>query len=189
MEWAPFDSVDATSLRWLSRSEQPRVFELLAGEQPLATLSWKAGSGSLTEVQTSQGTWTLKRIGFLNPTITVRKAGGTENIARLSVHWRSHRIEVAGGPSYRFHRAGLLVPAWQVTTEDGHEVLHIEPVREDRKLVAGAVVAPAAASRLPEFALLAVISWYFIVLAWFEDEALVPFEGPDAPPTPAGEAP
>jgi hypothetical protein len=91
---------------------------------------------------------------------------------------------VLGGRSYRFHRVGFLVPAWQVTSRDGKEVLHVEPVREGRHLRGGAVVVAPEATDLPELLLLSVLSWYFIVLAWFEDEAvetLAPFEGPDAP--------
>jgi hypothetical protein len=182
METKSFASVDATSLRWLRRSETPLGFDLLAGDQPVGTIDWHGGRGSLATARTALGAWTLKRSGFLNPAVTVRTEGGPTNIGRLTAHWRSHRIEVTGGPTYRFHRAGLLLPAWQVATEDGREVLHVEPVREGRKLVGGAVVAPPEAARLKEFPLLVVLGWYFIVLAWFEDEALVPFEGPDAAP-------
>jgi hypothetical protein len=179
-----FASVDATSLRWLRRSESPLAFDLLAGDQALASLRWRARNGTLVTVETALGTWTVKRVGFLNPRVTVRPEGGAVDLARLSVHWNYHQIEVVGGPAYRFHRAGVLVPAWKVTDASGREVLHIEPVREGRKLVGGAVIAPAASSRLPEFPLLVVLSWYFIVLAWFEDEAIVPLEGPDAPSAP-----
>ncbi|MGA8541927.1 MAG: hypothetical protein WB947_00055 [Thermoplasmata archaeon] len=182
MALTPIDSVDATSLRWLRGGDSPLEFALLAGDAGVAGLRWNGTSGSLATAHTVSATWTLKRVGFLNPRITVRASGGSQDAAHLSVHWNYHRIEIPGGPAYRFHRAGMLVPAWQITDEAGHEVLHIEPVREGRKLVGGAVISPAPATRRPEFALLAVVSWYFIVLAWFEDEALVPLEGPDAPP-------
>ena len=181
MDLASLDSVDATSLRWLRQSESPLEFDLSSGDRPLARLRWKSGTGTRAAVETSAGTWTLKRVGFLNPEITLRAEGVTVDLARLSVHWNYHRIEVTGGSSFRFHRVGVLIPAWQVTDESGSEVLHIEPVREGRKLVGGAVVASAASSRLDEFPRLLVLSWYFIVLAWFEDEALVPLEGPDLP--------
>lgn len=149
----------------------------------MATLTWKAGTGSLATARTAAGSWTMKRIGFLNPQVSVRAEGSATDAARLSVHWNYHRIELPGHPSYRFHRAGVLVPAWQVSTDGGGEVLHIEPVREGRKLVGGAVIAPATAKGLSELPLLLIVSWHFIVLAWFEDEAFVPLEGPDATST------
>jgi hypothetical protein len=183
MALAAFSSVDPTSLRWLRRGDTPLEFDLLAGELPVATLTWKAGTGSLATARTASSVWTLKRVGFLNPRVSVRAEGDPADVAHLSVHWNYHRIDVAGHPSYRFHRAGVLVPAWQVTKEDGTEVLHVEPVRDGRKLVGGAVIAPDVAKQLEELSLLTVVSWHFIVLAWFEDEAIVPLEGPDGPPT------
>jgi hypothetical protein len=183
----PFASVDRSALRWLRSQENPVEFTLSAGDSPVARLHWLPQGGSLATAETAQGSWTLKRGGFLNPHITVRKPGGGENLARLTVHLSHHAVELAQGVSYRFHRAGVLVPAWKITTDTGSEVLHIEPVREGRKLVGGAVIAPPTALDLPELLLLAVIGWYFIVLAWFEDEALVPLEGAERAPSGAGE--
>jgi len=188
MVFAPIKSVDATSLRWLRRNEKPLEFELLAGEQSVLTLRWNSGTGTLATAESAGGTWTLKRVGFLNPQVSVRVPGSTDDVARLSVHLNYHRIEIRGGPSFRFHRAGVLVPAWKVTEESGREVLHIEPVREGRKLMGGAVLAPEFAPALEGFLLLVLVSWYFITLAWFEDEALTPLEGPDLtvpPPRPS----
>lgn len=176
-------SVDASALRWLRTSKTPVAFELSAGDTPIGRLTWARDAGSLATWTTSDGSTTLKRVGFFHPRVTARRANDPRDIARVSVHLNYHRIELTGGPGYRFHRAGLLVPAWQVTTESGVEVLHVEPVREGRDLAGGAVVAPEAASKRPELALLLALSWYVIVLSWFEDEALVPFEGPDAPAT------
>jgi len=183
MELTPFASVDTTALRWLRTAPSPISFELSAGDSPIGRLAWARDSGSLATWTTSDGSTTLKRVGFFHPRVTARSGSDPRDIARVSVHLNHHRIELAHGPAYRFHRAGLLVPAWQVSTEAGVECLHIEPVREGRELAGGAVVTSPAASKRPELPLLLALSWYVIVLAWFEDEALVPFEGPDAPPT------
>ena len=181
MALVPFDSVDATSLRWLRRGERPLQFDLLAGERLVATLEWKAHGGTLATARTAQGSWTLKRVGFLSPEITVRSEGSTENVARLTAHLQYHRIELTDRLTYRFHRAGVLVPAWQVSEESGREILHIEPVRDGRTLVGGAVLAPEFAPALVGFRLLLLLSWYFIALAWFEDEAVAALEGTTAP--------
>lgn len=177
MTFVPFDSVDATSLRWLRRGESPLQFDLLAGDRLVASLEWKVHGGTLATARTAQGSWTLKRVGFLNPGITVRSEGSAENVARLTAHLQYHRIELTNHLTYRFHRAGVLVPAWQVTEETGREILHIEPVRDGRKLVGGAVLAPSFAPALVGFRLLLLVSWYFIALAWFEDETLATLEG------------
>jgi hypothetical protein len=183
MELAAFASVDATALRWLRTSGSPSAFELSAGDTPVGRLTWARDSSSLATWTASDGSTTLKRVGFFHPRVTARRPGSPRDIARVAVHLNYHRIELTGGPAYRFHRAGLLVPAWQVTTETGVEILHIEPVREGRDLAGGAVVTPVEASQRSELPLLLALSWYVIVLSWFEDEALVPFEGPDATAT------
>ena len=182
MALAPLSSVDRSALRWLRGQESPVLFSLLSGDSTAATLEWGPKGGSLATARSASAEWSLKRGGFLNPHITVRS--GETLLARLSVHLNHHQIDLPGGRSYRFHRAGILVPAWQVSSTAGKEVLHIEPAREGRHLRAGAVVVAPEAVELPELLLLVVLSWYFIVLAWFEDEAvetLAPFEGPDSP--------
>jgi hypothetical protein len=184
MALAPLSSVDRSALRWLRGQESPVTFSLLSGDSTAVTLEWGPKGGSLAVARSASEEWTLKRGGFLNPHITVRS--GERTLARLSVHMNHHQIDLPEGRSYRFHRAGILVPAWQVTSPTGKEVLHVEPVREGRHLRAGAVLVAPDAMDLPELLLLVVLSWYFIVLAWFEDEAvetLAPFEGPDSPAT------
>ena len=176
----PIATVDRTALRWLRTEENPTAFALASGDARVAEIRWARSGGSLAVADTAEGSWSLKRGGFLNPHVTVRVSGEPSDLARITAHLSSHRIEVRGGRSFRFHRAGMLVPAWTIALEDGRELLHIEPVREGRKLVAGAVIATPLGADLREFLLLAVAGWYFIVLAWFEDEALVPLEGPDA---------
>ncbi|MGA3022485.1 MAG: hypothetical protein ABSE66_06760 [Thermoplasmata archaeon] len=184
MALTPLASVDRSTFRWLRNRDHPVAFSLLSGDSTAATLEWRHKEGSLATARSSSDEWTLKRGGFLNPHITVRSGDAVR--ARLSVHLNHHQIDLPGGRSYRFHRAGVLIPAWQVTSSAGKEVLHVEPAREGRHLEAGAVVVAPDAMDLPELLLLVVLSWYFIVLAWFEDEAvetLAPFEGPDSPAT------
>ena len=182
MAISPLAAVDRTTLRWLRTREHPAAFSLLAGEATVAALEWVDRGGSLALLKSSGGEWSLNRGGFLNPHVTVRS--GDSRVARLSVHFNYHQIDFSGGRSYRFHRAGVLVPAWTVSSSAGSELVHLEPAREGRHLSAGAVLVSPEAVDLPDLMLLVAVSWYFIVLAWFEDEAvatLAPLEGPDAP--------
>jgi hypothetical protein len=166
----------------LRERDHPAAFSLSSGETTVATLEWARTGGSLATLRSATGEWTVKRGGFLNPLITARVGPVVE--ARLTVHLNYHEIDVAGGRSYRFHRAGVLIPAWKVTTPSGTELVHVEPVREGRHLAAGAVIVSDDGKDSPDLLLLIALAWYFIVQAWFEDEtveALAPLEGPDAP--------
>lgn len=183
MALAPFSSVDRTALRWLRTDEKPTAFSLLSGDAPVATLAWNRQGGTLATCTTAEGSWTFKRAGFLAPMITARVPKEPRPVARLLAHLRSHDVQIRGAPPYRLQRVSHILPAWRVVSEDDKEVLHIEPVAEHSSLRGGAVVV-SSRSDAAETLLLIALSWYFIVLAWFEDqlvEALVPFEGPDAP--------
>jgi len=96
-------------------------FTLSSGDLPLAQLRWADRSGSLAHAETAADLWTLKRGGFLNPHVTLRTTDSEAALARISVHFNYHSVSFAGGAVYRFHRAGILVPAWQITTEAGAE--------------------------------------------------------------------
>jgi hypothetical protein len=180
---APFASVDPSALRWLRTQETPAAFSLRAGDAEVATLTWERPGGSLATARSVETTWTLKRAGFLQPTILVRTGETAEPVARLSAHLARHEITVGQEPSYRLRHVSHLLPAWRLTTSRGEEVLHVEPVPERRSLQGGAVVV-APTGRSPSTLLLVILTWYFIVLSWFEDEAieaLAPYEGPDPP--------
>ncbi len=190
MVLVPFASVDSSALRWIRTRESPAAFSLSAGEQEVATLEWPRAGGSLAAARTAAESWTMKRAGFLQPTILVRVTGEEAPVARLSAHLSRHEITVGAGPGFRLRHASHLVPAWRLTTDQGTEVLHVEPVAEHRALSGGAVVVSPTVGGASTL-LLVVLTWYFVVLSWFEDEAidaLTPFEGPD-PPIGRGSAP
>lgn len=172
MEFVPFSSVDREALRWLRSSPAANEFHLLSGDALVGSLGWSESRGSLALAKTADHQWTIKRVGFLHPHVTVRNPDETKDIARLSSHLSHHRIELAGGAAFDLKRAGLLVPAWRLTSADGVEMLHIEPVREGRRLEGGTIeVSPSARDR-PELPLLTILTWYYVVLAWREDEAV-----------------
>lgn len=186
MALSSFASVDRSALRWLRSGDVPTEFTLSSGDSPVAVLRWSKGSGSLATVTTAEGSWTFKRAGFLSPHVTARRGGEGAPVASLTAHFRRHEIRIAHAPVYQLFHLSHILPGWTVVAPEGAEVLHIEPAAEHRSLVGGAVLV---SSRLdaPELLLLVVMSWYFIVLAWLEDElveTLVPYEGPDAPRKP-----
>ncbi|MCI4331235.1 MAG: hypothetical protein L3K19_05245 [Thermoplasmata archaeon] len=167
-----FDAVDASALRWLRTSENPVVFELRSGDRLLARLTRARHEGTLTHAETSAGRWSLKRVGFLHPRVTMRHADSSAPVARLDIHWRRTVLVVDGKAPYIFERAGLSVPAWRFLSAAGAQLVHIEPVREGRQLVGGTVSVSEGGTKLPELPLLLLVGWYFIMHEWYEDEAI-----------------
>ncbi len=183
MPLVPIPERGADAFRWLRAPGETLGFTLLNGDREVARLAWRRRGGSFATAETVGGRFTLKREGFLSPRLSLRAEGASEALARLTPHLKYHALDLSRGRSFRFHRESLLLPAWSLTAPDGAERLHIEPVAEGRKLAGGAAIAKDPYDP-DELALLLVFTWYFIVLAWFEDEAveaLTPLEGPDAP--------
>ena len=164
--------VDAAALRWTRASDSPRSFELRAGDALIARLSFPHGTGSLAHSTQADGAFTLKRGGFLAPHISIRSDPAGPDLARLSVHHGTGILDIGTRASYRLHRAGLLVPAWQLADSGGRPLADIEPVAEGRHLAGGLATVSTLGRSSPDVLLALVAAWYFIVLAWFEDEAV-----------------
>lgn len=179
---APFATVDRSTLRWLRTGETTPEFTLLAGESAVATMRWHQPHGARAVAETADGSFTLGRGGFLVPHLTARRAGSDAPVARLTNRLSHHELEVGGGGVYRLKRAGLLVPAWTLTAANG-ETVHLEPATDGHRIEGGAIIGTTSIAP-GELMIVLLLCWYLIVLLWIEDEAieaLVPFEGPDAP--------
>ncbi len=173
MDLAPFSDVDLSTLRWARVHGPVHTFQLTAGDFAIANLAWEKPHGSLAVAETAAGRWSLKRAGFLHAHLTVRREGSSKDVARLVPALRDHRIELSGGQAFDLKRASMLVPAWTVLdARTGAELVHIEPVREGRRLEGGIYEVEPAARTLPALPAVLILSWYFVVLAWFEDETV-----------------
>jgi hypothetical protein len=184
MALSPFPAGGSSTFGWLRTGDHPVEFTLRSDDRPVAVLRWPETGSAPVTLTTADVNGTLERSGFLSPRITLRGGPGNGVLARLSAHLSHHVLELADGSSFRIVRAGMLVPAWKVTTAGGDEVAHIEPVAEGRKLAAGAVVVAGSPAAPPGLLYLLVVAWYLIGLMWFEDEAveaLAPLEGSGGP--------
>jgi hypothetical protein len=164
--------VDVGALRWTPVADSPRSFELRAGDALLARLDFPHSAGSLGHATTASGTYSLKRGGFLVPHVTIRTNPEGPDLARLTAHFGTALLDVDGKNTYRLHRAGLLVPAWQVTDFAATPLVDIEPVADGRRLAGGLATVSAVGRGSPDLLLILVVAWYFILLTWFEDEAV-----------------
>lgn len=77
----PFPSDATTSLEWVQPKTLVDYFELWAGEDLLATLTWKSMLSNLVQLETAQGTWTLEQLGILNQRVEARESGTAQVVA------------------------------------------------------------------------------------------------------------
>lgn len=170
----PFSTVDRSVLRWLRSAGRPEAFTLSAGDQELLRLQWPVERGGPIDVALADAHWTIERNGFVIPRLrAVMVAGAAETLGAI----HGHALSLPGTDGFLVHRLpGLELPSWQVADRSGTEVVHLEPVREGRRLAGGAVLVSPAGTALPRLAVLLALTWAYVAFAWVEDELAVPYE-------------
>jgi hypothetical protein len=141
-----------------------RRYELRAGNAVVATLCWETAWGSLATGETAEGRWTLKRVGFVRPRVTVRAAGSETQAAMVTLDWAGNGdVQLADGHEFRWARMGFWHSEWAFTGTGGQPLLVFKPrfvmMRSEAE-----ITVEAQALSLPELSLLALLGWYLMVL-------------------------
>lgn len=164
---------------WVQGKAMDRRYELEAGEQVLASLSFKSAWGSLATAESSGGVWTFKRVGFFTPRVTARRAGEEAEQAVYRPKWtgREGELTLAGGRRYHWRVANFWATRFQLEDEAGECLLSYEkgsPKKGFSELfkIQAQVGVSAQGQALPELELLVLMSWYLIILQQ-EDAAAV----------------
>ena len=104
------------ALEWLQPKTLEHYFELQAGPAQLATLAFHSAWGTLATAETADGTWTFKRVGFLNPRVTVRVAGSPDNLAVYQPKfWGDGTVTFADGVAFRWQPTNFWATEWAFT--------------------------------------------------------------------------
>jgi hypothetical protein len=151
-------------LAWSHPGVLTRGYDLLAGDDVVATLRWEKIFGSLATAVTAEGSWTFKRGGFLSPRVTVRIAGAETDLASLKARWCGDgTLEFADGRRYRWTHAGFWRTEWFFASESGDPLMRLTPKFALLGHAADVKIEPAAAS-IPDLTLLLTLAWYLVVL-------------------------
>ena len=151
------------TLKWTQPSSFRMEYQLLAGDDLLASLNFRSSFGTLATGETASGCWTFKRVGFWQTHLTVRDCGVDQDLAVFKNNtWSGGgTLEFNDGRSFR-----ATTNFWQTRLEFKNE--------KDETLLqfhshgffhfsAAVDIAPAAA-QLPELPLLICLGWYLIVM-------------------------
>jgi len=150
-------------LIWTQPRFMRREFELADGEELVETLRFRSSFGSLATVETAEGSWTFKRVGFFSTRVTVCPAGSEEEIAsfRNSTWHGGGTLELPDGRRFRastnfwMSRYAFQDPAEQ-------PLVQFSRIRGAFNLAAQVEIAPAAA-KLPELPWIVALGWYLAV--------------------------
>lgn len=122
-------------LEWLQPKTLEHYFELQAGPAQLATLTFHSAWGTLATAETTDGTWTFKRVGFLNPRVTVRVAGSPDNLAIYQPKfWGDGTVTFADGTAFRWQPTNFWATEWAFTVADDAPLVRFKSGAEKTRL-------------------------------------------------------
>lgn len=152
-----------SELHW----KQPRLFdsfyELVSGDEQVATLSFRSAFGSFATAQTAEGSWTFKRVGFWQTRATVREEGALNDLAVFEhATWSGGgTLTTAGGQALQV-TTNLWQSRIEFQLEDGTILFRYETEGFMRH---GAVLAiEPAGARMKELPWLLAFGWYLVVM-------------------------
>jgi hypothetical protein len=165
---ADWTKLTEEALEW--QSEGNRSWELRARGTGVARLSRRSACGSLALASCGHGEWTLKRMGFFRPYVTVRTAGSAEDLARMQAAGRVTSLRFADGRAF----------AWARSRPRGNDRMFVDQAGRPAVSFSASVRSGALSglmtignTDLPAqtLATLAVVGWYRLVLDQMDEEA------------------
>jgi hypothetical protein len=157
-----FTDVSATALTWSQPDAFRRAFELRAGDDLVATLTWQKLFGSLALAEVAGSQWTFKREGFLSPRVSVRAAGSEHDLGTFRPGWTgSGTLQLTGGAAYRWAPQNFWATHWAWLGTDEQRLLLFKP---RAALLKNEAALELAAPALADTPLLATLGWYLLVL-------------------------
>jgi len=138
-------------------------YQLVHGDEVIARMHFKSAFGSLATVESPDGFWTFKRIGFTQTKATIRLCGSDTEIATFRSNWK-------GGGTLEL-QSGRRIPAtmnfWQTRLEfkeaSGESLIHL---KYDSLWCSSATVGiQTGAVSVPETPWIVALGWYLMVMS------------------------
>jgi hypothetical protein len=164
-----FRKIAPATLDWIELRSIKHELELRSADELYGTLRWKKAFGSLASAISGDGEWTFKRVGFLNPRVTVRQPGSDMDIAIFKPGWTgSGTLEFSNGRRFQWEHKDFWRLEWTFK-EAGQELLRFKSKSSSLKMKVRVDISPSAKD-LAEVSLLASLGMYLLVL--MRDEAV-----------------
>ena len=149
------------ALAWAQRGYCHGEYELLAGDEAVASLRWRGGSLAIAE--TADGHWSFERPRYRRARVSVRAIDTGTEFADFSSHWTGGgTLELAGGSLFHWSATNVWRSRWVWREADGTELVTLRS--RQRLRLSGLVESSQAAAARPELGLLVTLGWYLLVM-------------------------
>ena len=157
-------------LHWVQPKTMERRFELCGDDHLFGSLRFESAFGTLATAELAGVRWTFKRVGFLNPRVTIREAGSNENLAVYwPTFWGDGWLEYVNGSLFHWKSINFWGTAWGFADPQEQLLFLLKSGSEHPKLAdllkTQAVVGiEPAGQHVPELPLLLSLGWYLMIL-------------------------
>lgn len=129
------DLLEGTTAEWLQPRAMAQHYELRAGEILMATLTFRSSFGTLATAEAAGGRWTYKRVGFLNPRVTIRVDGSEEDLAvYVPRFWGGGTLTFGDGLAFEWKPTNFWSTQWAFLDASGNVVMSFKAGVRRRKL-------------------------------------------------------
>jgi hypothetical protein len=158
----------AKELEWRQPGSLTMDYELVAGDEGVATLRFRSMLGSLATGQSADGCWTFKRVGFFHPKVTVRACGSDGDLGTF----RNNTWSGGGSLTLRDGRkflanTNLWATNFDFMTEAGDALIRLRSGGMMRHH-ADVEILPPAAPLLIDTPWIVMLAWYLTVLMYID---------------------
>lgn len=123
------------ALEWRQPKGLDHFYELKAGQELLARLTFRSLFGTLATAETAEGSWTFKRVGFLNPRVTVRVASKEEDLAVYQPKfWGDGVLTFQDGRALSWKPVNFWRTDWSFFSDQEEAVLEFKSGVQEEKL-------------------------------------------------------
>lgn len=158
-------------LNWIQPKALNLIYELRGENDLFGTLVFPKTFGSLAEAETADGKWTLKRVGYFNTRITIRKYEHENDIAvfKPNLMATTGTIQFANGNSYQWSTSNFWNTKFEFKNKNGDLVIVFhsgvnEPKLKDWFKTQARVEIIDTKQNMEELALLIMLGWYLIIV-------------------------
>ena len=164
-----FSGFKGSDMQWVQPKAFTRHHELRSGQDVFATLTWVSVFGSLAEASSAEGSFTLKRGGFLRPYVTIRDVSTGADIAVLNIGlFRHGTLEFNNGRRITLVSTRFWGFEWEFIDENGQTLCVISRRPSFAKHAANVTISEAV-RRDRDMLVMLIVGWYTMVL--ISDEA------------------
>lgn len=149
---------------WRQPSQLRQEYEMVAGEEIVATLRWRKNVGTTAVARSPDGTWTFKAAGFLNPRVTVRLPTSDYDFAVFRARNTGEgELEAMADQRFIWRCVNFWQNTWAFFNPQGERLLQLRAEPSGAKTTGILTIEPKSAQH-PESGYLVVLGWYLLVL-------------------------